>query len=897
MKKLILIDGSSYLFRAYYALPPLNNTNGMATGAIFGVANMLKKLIKENDTDHVVMIFDAKGGSFRNKLYSEYKANRGVMPDDLAPQIQPLHDLIDAMGVPRIVIPGVEADDVIATLTQEALKNKWEVLISTGDKDLTQLVNKHVKIINTMTDTILDEAGVEKKFGVPPKLMLDYLSLIGDSSDNIPGIPGVGPKTATKWLTEYGTLEKLIQNADQIKGKVGESFRNNLKLLDLSRELITLKYDVKLEHHFNDLIINKNIDRDKLKSLLQELGFKKWLEELNSEKLNSSEDDNNKNFSSILNKQDFESLLKNLEKTDIFAFDTETTSLNSYEAELVGISLCFDNDHAYYIPVGHVGHDSENRPEQLELNYVINKLKNIFQNNKISKVAHNFKYDKVILEKYGIEFSDNIFDTMIESYVLNSAGSRHDLDTLSFNYLNRTNIKYEDVTGKGKNKLNFSEVEIEAATPYAAEDAWCAFNLHNILYPKLQEDKKTLEVFTKIDMPLVNILEKIEKHGILLDSNLLIKQSEDLSQKLIKLKQDAFNIANSEFNLDSPKQLQEVLFKNLKIPVVKKTPKGQPSTGVEVLEELAGEYPIARTILEYRSLNKLKTTYTDKLPEQADQKTHRVHTSFHQAVTATGRLSSSDPNLQNIPIRTLEGRKIRQAFIAPQGYKILSCDYSQVELRIMAHLSADEGLIAAFKNNLDIHKATAAQVFNISINEVTDNQRRFAKAINFGLIYGMSAFGLAKQLHIERGEAQKYIDKYFEQYPKILDYMENTRIFAEEHGYVETIFGRRLYLPEIHSKNMMLRKAATRAAINAPMQGTAADLIKLAMIEIDQLITKNFPNNYMVLQVHDELIFECEDKKIDDFIKNIKDLMENTTKLKVPLIVDANVGNNWDEAH
>lgn len=912
MKTLYLIDGSSYLYRAYHALPPLTSPHGDPTGAVYGVANMLRKFVAEQNPEYIAVIFDAKGKNFRHEIYPEYKANRPPMPDELRVQIKPLHKLVQAMGLPLISIEGVEADDVIATLAKQAEAKGWLTKISTIDKDIMQLVNTKISIINDVKKIEIDENGVLEKFGVPADLVIDYLTLIGDKVDNVPGVPGVGPKTAAKWLNEYKSLDNLIANAHLINNKAGQNLRDNIVNLPLSKELITLKFDVNLDLTVEDLKKKATI-RTQLITLLETLGFKSWLNdelksEMNSETLSKVPLVNNvqedKRYQIITNDHDLSTLVDNLNKTKAFCFDTETTSLDIICADLVGLSFCIKPNEAYYIPLGHVAQTESTQKQlitnQLDLDNVLGALRDIFANKNITKIAQNLKYDQSVLSKYNIQINQPVEDTMLESYVYDSTANKHDLDTLAQKILNHTNIKYEDVAGKGAKQICFSMVDIEKAAQYAAEDADITMQLHQHFSELLNHDAKLLSVYKSIEIPLVSVLSKMEIKGVLIDKQLLGEQSEDLENKLNKLEQAIYQQAGSTFNIDSPKQLQEILYDKMQLPVLEKTPTGQASTAESVLQDLAFDYPIAQEILEYRSLRKLKSTYTDRLPEQINQKTGRVHTSFHQAVTATGRLSSSNPNLQNIPIRTEEGRKVRQAFIADNNYKLISCDYSQIELRIMAHLSQDKNLIKAFTNDEDIHSFTASEVFGVELDKVTTEHRRHAKAINFGLIYGMSAFGLAKQLGIDRNDAQEYIDIYFRRYPGVKQYMDDIRVSAEKKGYVETLFGRRLYLPDIKSKNFMRRRAVERLAINAPMQGTAADIIKKAMIAVDQELSghnKLYNKAFLILQVHDELILEVH----NDYIEDAKNLMVNAMQsagvLAVPLKVSCNIGNNWDEAH
>lgn len=920
---LILVDGSSYLFRAYHALPPLTNSKGKPTGAIYGVINMLRRLLNEYQPTDVGIIFDPKGGSFRHQLYPDYKANRKKMPEELSEQIEPLFEIIRAMGLPLLIIENVEADDVIGTLSQRATQQKREVIISTGDKDMAQLVNTHVTLINTMNDTKLDIVGVKEKFGVMPEQMIDYLTLMGDTSDNVPGVMGVGPKTAAKWLNEYGSLENMIQHADKISGKVGENFRAFIPQIPLTRILLTIKHDVDLMQQPEDLkLLPQNIE--KLKYFFEEYEFKSWLKELQQFSVETENTLQNKRFSGnefkqpaqgenvvilpmeitpsrkdipytvILHEDMLDQLIHHIQTEQFFSFDTETTSLAYMDAHLVGMSFSFTGGKNYYLPVGHTYLGA---PEQLDKKRVLEKLKPFFENKHIEKIGQNIKYDKEILANESIDLQGIKFDTMIESYVLNSIGSRHNLDSLALKYLNHQNISYEDVTGKGAKKITFDQVDIEKAAPYATEDSHIVLKLHDYFFPKLIEHSNLLNVFEKIEMPLIDVLVNMERNGVLIDIALLAKQSEELAKK-IKEKEDlSYQLAGCLFNLSSPKQLQEILFEKLKLPQLRKTPGGQPSTAEDVLQDLALDYPLPKIILEYRSLSKLKSTYTDSLPLQISPNTGRIHTSFHQAITSTGRLSSSDPNLQNIPIKTEEGRRIRQAFIAPPHYKIIAADYSQIELRIMAHLSHDPGLLQAFNQQQDVHSSTAAQVFGVNLDAVTQEQRRKAKAINFGLIYGMSAFGLAKQIGVDRQTAQYYMDEYFKKYPGVKTYMEETRRLAHHQGFVETISGRRLYLPDINSRTIMLQKAAERTAINAPMQGTAADIIKMAMIRIDRWLASLPIKVKMILQVHDELVFEAPEEHTEILISDIKYHMENVVKLDVPLIADIGIGHNWDEAH
>lgn len=888
----ILVDGSSYLFRAYYALPPLTNSHGQPTGAIYGVVNMLKKLLAQYEPHNIAVVFDCKEKTFRHDMYEAYKANRTEMPDDLAVQIQPLHEIIEAMGLPLIKKPGVEADDVIGTLAKQATDKKIFTLISTSDKDMAQLVNDYVVLVNTMTDKIMDRGGVIEKFELPPESIVDYLSLIGDAVDNIPGIPKVGPKTALKWMEQYKSLDNIKAKAEQISGKVGENLRDNLDKLDLYKDLITIKTDVELEQNIETLQI-KPVKAQRLRELYAEMEFKTWMNQLREESSINAESIA-KSYKVILNDKDFDNLLDELEKSKCFAFDTETTSLEYMNAEIVGISFCINPGTAYYIPLAHNYPDA---PTQLSRQRTLSQIQKILKDNKKIKIAHNLKYDLEVLANHNVIINNPIYDTMLASYVLNSTASRHNLDALALRYFNHKNISYTDVAGKGANVKTFDKVEIELATDYAAEDADIALRLFQKLDVELQADNKLQEVFSSIEMPLIVVLVAMERKGVLIDREALELQSKSLAEKIGKLEKEAVSLAGQEFNLGSPKQLQEILFEKLKLPILEQTPTGQPSTAENVLQELAIDYLLPKIILEYRSLSKLKSTYTDKLPLLINSKTGRIHTSYNQAVTATGRLSSTDPNLQNIPIRTKEGKQIRAAFIAQPGYKILSADYSQIELRIMAHLSDDKSLLQTFANNLDVHRSTAAEVFGIKPDDVTDDQRRHAKAINFGLIYGMSAFGLSKQLGISRADSEKYIKTYFERFPGVKTYMDDTRKLAADKGYVETLFGRRLYLPDINSKRVPLRKAAERAAINAPMQGAQADIIKRAMINLHNWITTSATDAYMLMQVHDELVFEVPDNKAVQYGKKISDLMSQAAQLKVNLDVSVGIGDNWEEAH
>jgi len=887
----ILIDGSSYLYRAYHAMPQLANSHGEPTGAVYGVINMIRKLISDYDTEYFAVIFDAKGKNFRHELYPEYKATRPPMPNELIQQIKPLHDVIQAMGLPLLVVDGVEADDVIATLARHAENSGMRVLISTGDKDLTQLVTDDVQLINTMTNTILDPAGVAAKFGVAPSQMIDYLSLIGDSSDNVPGVPMIGPKTAVKLLQEYGSLDNICKNAHEIKGKIGENLRQSLSALPLTRQLITVKYDVALGCNLQDLRKQQQ-DTETLISLFKRLEFKNWLTPVLEK--NTAHHVIAENYSVILTQQAFTDYLEQLKLAKSFAVDLETTGLDIINSQIVGISLAIDVGSAVYIPVAH---DYLDAPQQLERNYVLQQLKPFLQDTQQIKLGQNLKFDMSILANYGIELRGIAFDTMLESYLLNSSSNKHDKETLALKYLGKTLTTFTDVAGKGSKQLTFNQINLEQAALYAATDTAIVWQLHNMLWAELTKHEDLVKVFHTIEIPLLSVLSRMERCGVRIDAELLQKQSIEIGIKLDALEQETYKIAGAVFNLNSPLQLQEVLFTKLQLPVLQKTPKGQPSTAEPVLQELALEYPLPKLILEYRSLSKLKSTYTDSLPEQINPTTYRVHTSYNQAVTATGRLSSTEPNLQNIPVRTEEGRRIRQAFVASPGYKIISADYSQIELRIMAHLSHDTGLLQAFAIDSDIHRATAAEVFGVPLNEVTKEQRQRAKTINFGLIYGMSAFGLAKRLGLPRAAASEYVDIYFQRYPGVKTYMEQAKSQAQNLGYVTTIFGRRLYMPNINAKNFQLRAAAERTAINAPMQGSAADLMKVAMIKIDEWLRQSDLDVKMIMQVHDELVFEAAANDVEKVIAKVKYYMDNAVNLSVPILTHVGVGNNWDEAH
>ena len=897
---LVLIDGSSYLYRAFHALPSLSNSRGDPTGAVHGVLNMINKLVREQASEHIAVVFDAPGKTFRDEIFAEYKANRPPMPDELRLQIDPLLEAVTAMGLPLLRIEGVEADDVIGTLCRQAVKSGLDVLVSTGDKDMAQLVDDKVTLIDTMSGTVLDRNGVKKKFDVYPEQIIDYLALVGDSSDNIPGVPRVGAKTAAKWLNQYGSVAEIVKNANEITGKVGESLRENLDQLALSQQLATIKQSVKLEKKPEDLKRGKP-NLEALRALYGRLELRSLLRQLDEQTGGDATEQElpeipprKGDYQTVLKQSAFKTWLKKIDRAALVAVDTETTSLNYMQAEIVGISLAVKTGEAAYIPLGH---DYPGAPDQLPRDEVLAALKDFLEDPDKKKVGHHLKYDAHIFARYGIDLRGMQFDSMLESYVLNSVATRHDMDSVARKYLHISTIHYEDVAGKGAKQLTFNQIDLEQASPYAAEDADIALQLHEYLWGELRKTKSLERLYEEIEQPLVPVLLDMEETGVLIDPKMLKTQSGELAKKMAKLEQEAHDLAGSPFNLGSPKQLQQILFEDLGLPVVRKTPKGQPSTAEDVLQELADEYELPQVILEYRTVSKLKSTYTDKLPEQISPDTGRVHTSYHQAVTATGRLSSTDPNLQNIPIRTPEGRRIRQAFIAPTGFVLLAADYSQIELRIMAHLSGDKGLLNAFAAELDIHKATAAEVFGLDPDEVTADHRRSAKVINFGLMYGMSAFGLAKQLGITRGEAQEYVDLYFERYPGVKAYMDGIRAQAHDLGYVETVFGRRLYLPEINDRNAQRRQYAERSAINAPMQGTAADIIKIAMIAVHKWIKDSGANTRMIMQVHDELVFEVSKDSAEPVRDEIVALMSGAADLAVPLKVDTGIGANWDEAH
>jgi DNA polymerase-1 len=907
VRPLVLVDGSSYLYRAFHALPPLSTAKGQPTGAVLGVVNMLYKLLDEVRPERMAVVFDAPGKTFRAELYAEYKANRPPMPDDLRAQVPPLLEAVEAMGVPLLRVQGVEADDVIGTLARQAAAAGTPTLISTGDKDLAQLVDEHVTLVNTMDGTTLDSAGVAQKFGVTPAQIVDYLALVGDTSDNIPGVPGVGPKTAAKWLQEYGDLDTLKARASDVGGKIGERLRDSLGVLDLSKELATIRCDVSLPVGVDGLALRAP-DSPRLAALFESLEFTRLLKRVReagapTEPATASAADpgagvparrtDDARYETVSTLADLERWCALIASAPLVALDTETTSLAYMRAELVGISLAVKSGEAAYIPLAH---RYPGAPDQLGRDAVLARLKPWLESS-APKLGHHLKYDAHIFANHGITLRGIAHDTMLESYVLNSTAARHDMDSLAALYLGVDTVKYEDVTGKGAKQITFDQVDLDTATRYAAEDADVTLRLHETLWPRLSAAPELAHVYTDIELPLVRVLEQMEYAGVQVDARLLREQSHELAQKMAATERAAYSAAGGPFNLGSPKQLQEVLYDRLHLPVLGKTPKGQPSTAEDVLEQLAESYDLPRLVLEYRGLTKLKSTYTDKLPGDIDPRTGRIHTSYHQAVAATGRLSSSDPNLQNIPVRTPEGRRIRQAFVAPKGHKLLAADYSQIELRIMAHLSGDAGLLEAFEREQDVHRATAAEVFGSTLEAVTPDQRRSAKAINFGLIYGMSAFGLARQLGIERGEAQAYVDRYFERYPGVRRYMDETRAQARRSGYVSTVFGRRLYLPEINAKNAQRRQYAERSAINAPMQGTAADIIKRAMIGVAAWLEAERPRARLIMQVHDELVVEVPDADVAEVGAAVKRIMESAADLRVPLRADQGVGANWDEAH
>lgn len=932
----VLVDGSSYLFRAFHGMPPMSNSQGQATHAIYGVINMLKSLLRTYDPTHIAVVFDAKGKTFRDDIYPEYKANRPPMPDELRSQIEPLHTIIKAMGLPLVVEPNVEADDVIGTLTKRATALGMHSLVSTGDKDMAQLVDSHVTLINTMNNTLMDVPGVQEKFGIGPELIIDFLALKGDKVDNIPGVPGVGDKSALGLLQGIGGIDAIYANLDKIASldfrgakTMAKKMQEHEEHARLSYELATIVVDLPLAYSPDELSIQAP-DKEALAELFQTYEFKRWYSEITGEtfakapatKPSATTSPNvsgaatssietaaapanvatanmppvkRENYDLVLTETALLHWIEKCHNAPLFAIDTETTSLHYMEAQIVGISLCVAVGDACYIPLAH---DYPDAPEQLNREWVLAQIKPLLESTKAQKIGHNIKYDKNVLANHGITLNGVAYDTMLESYVLNSVSTKHNMDALAEHYLGHQTIHFEAIAGKGAKQLTFNQISLEEAAPYAAEDAEITFRLHLVLWPQLVAQPELANVVSQLEVPLSQVLSRMEQTGVLIDSQQLLQQSQSLAERIISLEKEVHEMAGEVFNLGSPKQLQTILFEKMNLPVLKKTPKGAPSTAEEVLQELALNYPLPKAIMEFRGLSKLKNTYTDKLPKMIDHRTGRVHTSYQQAIAATGRLSSTDPNLQNIPIRTAEGRKVREAFIARPGYKIIAADYSQIELRIMAHLSKDEGLLYAFANGLDVHKATAAEVFGVPLENVTSDQRRSSKAINFGLIYGMSAFGLAKQLNIPRHEAQTYMNTYFERYPGVLQYMEATRAEAKELGYVKTVFGRRLYLPEIKSSNGARRAGAERAAINAPMQGTAADVIKLSMLAVDGWLQEQDPSDIcMIMQVHDELIFEIKEQKVDEFSRKIVNLMETAVSLSVPLTVEFDVGDNWEQAH
>ncbi|WP_421868535.1 DNA polymerase I [Motiliproteus sp.] len=909
---LVLVDGSSYLYRAFFASQQadLRTSDGQPSGAIRVVTSMLRRMLKDYPDSPVVVVFDAKGKTFRDDIYPDYKANRPSMPDDLRSQIEPIHQIVKAMGLPLLAIEGVEADDVIGTLALQATEAKRDTVISTGDKDMAQLVSDHVTLINTMTDTAMDRLGVAEKFGIGPELIIDYLALMGDKVDNIPGVPGVGEKTALALLQGIGGISDLYQRLDQIADlgfrgskSMAKKLEDNREQAELSYLLATIKTDVELEQGIDDFAA-PNPDSAQLLTLFKQYEFRSWVRELEGGDSAATADDpaapavpeapTEIDYQCILEQAEFDTWLERLQQAELFAFDTETTSLNYMEAELVGLSFAIEPGEAAYVPLAH---DYVGAPAQLDRDAILAQLKPLLEDPDRAKVGQHLKYDMNVLARYGIELRGVAYDTMLESYVLNSTAGRHDMDSLADRFLELKTTKFEEIAGKGKKQLTFNQIELEQATPYAAEDADITLRLHRAIEPQLSAVEPLATLFDSLEKPLIPILSKIERTGALVDATLLANQSQEIATRLVELEQQAFEAAGEEFNLASPKQLQAILFDQLKLPVIKKTPKGAPSTAEEVLVELALDYPLPKLILEHRSLSKLKSTYTDKLPQMIDPHSGRIHTSYHQAVTATGRLSSTDPNLQNIPVRTAEGRRIRQAFVAPEGYKLVAADYSQIELRIMAHLSGDQSLLEAFRHGEDIHRATAAEVFKVEREAVSSDQRRSAKAINFGLIYGMSAFGLAKQLGIARNDAARYIEHYFETYPGVERYMNEIRAQAAENGYVETLRGRRLYLPNIKARNAMLRQAAERTAINAPMQGTAADIIKQAMIDVQGWLDQGEIDARIIMQVHDELVFEVREEQVEAFCEQVSQRMAEAAELDVPLLVEAGVGDNWEQAH
>lgn len=920
---LLLVDGSSYLYRAFHAMPDLRNTRGEPTGAIYGMINMLRKLRSDYPAAYLACVFDAKGKTFRDDMYPEYKAQRPSMPDDLRLQIEPIHQVVKALGWPILMVEGVEADDVIGTLAVRATQQGMQTIVSTGDKDLAQLVNESVTLINTMSNEKLDIAGVNAKFGVPPERIIDYLTLIGDTVDNVPGVTKCGPKTALKWLSEYQTLDGVMANADKVKGVVGDNLRAALDWLPMGRQLITVKTDCDLSAHPAEIatdLVSTGEDKQALIDFFSHYGFKTWLRELSGdatagatplpaakaqqaganpqaglfdEAEASAATERSKNYQLVLDQASLDAWLKKIQQARLTAFDTETTSLEPMLAQLVGISLCCEAGEACYIPLAH---NYAGVPQQLDLAQVLAQLKPWLEDENAAKVGQNLKYDAHVLANHGVQLRGIQHDTLLQSYVFESHKS-HDMDSLALRHLGVKTITYEEVCGKGAGQISFAQVELDKACAYAAEDADITLQLHLAMWPEIEHDANLLRVYREIEVPTSVVLQKIERNGVLINPELLQQQSHEIGNRLLELEQQAYVLAEQNFNLNSPKQLGEIFFQKLGLPVVKKTPSGAPSTDEEVLQKLAEDYPLPKLILEYRGLAKLKSTYTDKLPKMVHPQTGRVHTNYAQAVAVTGRLASNDPNLQNIPVRTAEGRRIREAFVAKPGHKIISADYSQIELRIMAHISGDASLLKAFAEGADIHRATASEIFGVEQEQVSNEQRRYAKVINFGLIYGMSAFGLASNLGIERSAAQSYIDKYFQRYPGVAQYMADTRTKAKAHGYVETVFGRRLWLAEINSANGPRRQAAERAAINAPMQGTAADLIKLAMIAVQNWLEQQALGSRIIMQVHDELVMEVPDTELDLVKLELPKLMAGVAQLDVPLLAEVGMGNNWEEAH
>jgi DNA polymerase-1 len=888
---LYLVDGSSYLYRAFHALPNLTNSQGEPTGALLGVANMLRRLLNEAQPELIAVVFDARGPTFRHELYPDYKANRPPMPPELSRQVEAILDFTRLLGLPLLQVEGVEADDVIGTLAKQAEAEGMKCVISTGDKDMAQLVSDTITLTNTMTGTDTDRAGVKSRFDVTPDQFVDFLALTGDKSDNIPGVEKCGPKTAAKWLNTWNSLDDIIAHAGEVGGKIGENLRAALEQLPLSRELATIRTDIELDAAPRDLL-RREVDEKNLLEALKRYEFNSWLQEFSAESETAAVQE--AVYETVTSGQALDEWIERLEAADLFAFDTETTSLDAMQAELVGLSFCIEPGTAAYVPVGH---DYPGAGPQLERDAVLARLRPLLEDADRPKVGQHIKYDMNVLSLYGVTVRGVAFDTMLESYVFNSTGSRHDMDSLALKYLGRQTTHYEDIAGKGAKQISFSQVEIKTASHYAAEDADITLQLHRHLWPRLEDEPDLAGVLREIEMPLVPVLARMEQAGVLIDGDILARQSREMAKQIHELESAAREAAGQPFNLSSPKQLQEILFEQQGLPIIRKTPKGQASTAEDVLQELAADYELPKLILQYRSLSKLKSTYTDKLPGQINPRTGRVHTSYHQAVAATGRLSSSDPNLQNIPIRTPQGRRIREAFVAPEGSLILACDYSQIELRIMAHLSGDKGLLNAFREGVDVHRATAGEVFGAPYEAVDNDQRRAAKAINFGLMYGMSAFGLSKQLHIDRAEAQAYMDTYFDRYPGVRAFMDDTREQAREHGYVETLFGRRLYLPDIKAGNMQRRQGAERAAINAPMQGTAADIIKRAMIRVDAWLQAEQPGARLVMQVHDELVFEVAEDRLEDVQAAVERHMAGAAELDVPLVVDSGSGPDWETAH